>query len=52
MKSTDEKVADISLIDIRVGKVIEVWPNPKSDRLFNMKIDLGNGDIRSVGSTL
>jgi len=40
------------MLDIRVGKIIEVWKNPASEKLYNEKIDLGNGEIRSIASGL
>ena len=39
-------------MDIRVGKIIEVWKHPDSTALYCEKIDLGNGDIRNVASGL
>ena len=43
---------DISLMDMRVGQIVEVWPNPNSEKLYNEKVDLGNGEIRSIASGL
>ena len=39
-------------MDIRVGKIIEVWTHEDSKELYLEKIDLGNGDIRTVASGL
>ena len=39
-------------MDIRVGKIIEVWTHQASDQLYLEKIDVGNGDIRTVASGL
>jgi tRNA-binding EMAP/Myf-like protein len=39
-------------MDIKVGRIIDVWPNPKSENLYNEKIDIGNGEIRSIASGL
>ena len=39
-------------MDFRVGKIIEVWPNPNSEKMYNEKVDIGNGEIRSIGSGL
>lgn len=39
-------------MDFRVGKIIEVQPNPNSKTLYNEKVDIGNGEIRSVASGL
>lgn len=37
---------------MRVGKIIEVEKNPKSEKLYNEKVDIGNGEIRSIASGL
>jgi len=42
----------ISKLDIRVGKVISIHVNEKSEKLFNEEIDLGNGEIRKIASGL
>ena len=39
-------------MDIRVGKIVEVCKNPNSEKLYNEKVDIGNGEIRSIGSGL
>lgn len=38
----------LSQIDIRVGKIVEVWPHPNADALYCEKIDIGNGVIKRV----
>ena len=43
---------DLSQMDIRVGKIIHVEKNPESEKLYNEKIDIGNGDIREIASGL
>lgn len=40
------------MMDMRVGRIIEVWNNPNSDKLYNEKIDIGNGEIRGIASGL
>jgi tRNA-binding EMAP/Myf-like protein len=45
-------VPDISQMDIRVGRIVEVCKNPNSDNLYNEKIDIGNGEIRCIASGL
>lgn len=42
----------MSKVDIRVGKVINIAPNPEADKLFNEEIDIGNGEIRKIASGL
>ena len=50
--STEPVLPDISYIDLRVGRVIEIWKNPASDKLYNEKVDIGNGEIRCIASGL
>ena len=42
----------MSKVDIRVGKVISIEPNPEGDKLYNEEIDIGNGEIRKIASGL
>ena len=49
--SGDEMPA-ISKLDLRVGKIVKIWPNPDSDKLYNEEIDIGNGEIRTIASGL
>jgi aminoacyl tRNA synthase complex-interacting multifunctional protein 1 len=39
-------------MDIRVGKIIKVWPHETADKLFCEEIDLGNGEVRQIASGL
>ena len=43
---------ELSKIDFRVGKIIWVEKNPNSENLYNEKVDIGNGEIRTVASGL
>jgi len=43
---------DVTALDIRVGKIIEVWEHEASDKLWCEKIDLGEGEPRQVLSGL
>lgn len=45
-------VPDIAQMDIRVGKIVECWKHPDSDKLWCEKIDIGNGEIREIASGL
>ena len=45
-------VSDIGMMDLRVGKIVEVWKHPDSAKLYCEKIDIGNGEIRSIASGL
>lgn len=40
------------MMDIRVGKIVEVWKHPESTKLYCEKIDIGNGEIREIASGL
>ena len=39
-------------MDLRVGKIVEVWKHPESAKLYCEKIDIGGGEIRSIASGL
>ena len=43
---------DVTALDIRVGKIIEVWEHESSDKLWCEKIDLGESEPRQVLSGL
>jgi len=38
---------DLKKIDLRVGKIIEVEEHPNADKLYVLKVDLGN-EIRTI----
>jgi tRNA-binding EMAP/Myf-like protein len=42
----------LSKVDIRVGRIVEVWKNPNSDKCYNERIDIGGGVIREIASGL
>jgi methionine--tRNA ligase beta chain len=48
----DDNLHAISKLDIRVGKIVDAWPNPNSEKLYNEKVDIGNGEIRDIASGL
>lgn len=50
-KEEDEK-HPISRVDIRVGRIISIHENTKSEKLYNEEIDIGNGEIRKIASGL
>lgn len=35
-----------------MGRIVSCEVNPASDKLYNEKIDIGNGEIRSIASGL
>ena len=39
-------------MDIRVGKIVNVWKHPESEKLWCEEIDIGNGEIRKIASGL
>jgi len=51
-KKEEDDVPAISKLDIRVGKIVKIWPDEKSDKLYNEEIDIGNGEIRTIASGL
>ena len=42
----------MSKVDIRVGKIVNIFPNEQGDKLYNEEIDIGNGEIRKIASGL
>lgn len=40
------------LLDVRVGKIVEVWEHPDSDKLWCEKIDVGEEEPRQIASGL
>lgn len=43
---------NIMALDIRIGKIVQVWPHESSDKLWCEKIDLGEAEPRQVLSGL
>jgi len=39
-------------MDIRIGKIVNVWKHPESEKLWCEEIDIGNGEIRKIASGL
>ncbi len=50
--STESSEVDASALDIRVGKIIEVWEHAESDKLWCEKVDLGESQPRQILSGL
>lgn len=40
--------ADFSKLDLRVGKILEVEPHPNADKLYCLKVDIGEKVISLV----
>ncbi|KAK7249957.1 tRNA binding protein [Aureococcus anophagefferens] len=49
---SDEKVADFSKIDLRVGTIVSAWNHPDSDKLIVEEIDIGEDEPRQIVSGL
>ncbi|CAJ1955125.1 unnamed protein product [Cylindrotheca closterium] len=43
---------DVSALDIRVGKILKVWPHPDAEKLFCEEIDVGEEKPRQIASGL
>jgi aminoacyl tRNA synthase complex-interacting multifunctional protein 1 len=43
---------DVSALDIRVGKILKVWPHPEAEKLFCEEIDVGEDQPRQIASGL
>lgn len=41
-----------SKCDLRVGRIVECAPHPDSDKLYKEKVDVGEGELRDIGSGL
>jgi methionyl-tRNA synthetase len=41
-------VDPVAQLDLRVGRVVEVRPHPDADKLYAMRVDLGEGEPRSI----
>lgn len=47
------KLADLSLLDIRVGKVVEIGRHPEADGIFVQQVDVGDAaGPRTIASKL
>lgn len=47
-----EGPAAFELLDVRVGKIVEAWEHPDSDKLWCEKIDVGEEEPREIASGL
>lgn len=52
VKSGVAKELDVTALDIRVGKIIEVWEHESSEKLWCEKVDLGEDKPRQILSGL
>ncbi len=51
-KKAEIEPADFDKIELRVGKVLSCERHPAADKLFVLKVDLGQGDVRQIVSGL
>jgi methionine--tRNA ligase beta chain len=47
-----EEVPPFALLDVRVGKIVEAWVHPDSDKLWCERIDVGEEEPREIASGL
>jgi len=47
-----EEVPPFALLDVRVGKIVEAWEHPDSDKLWCERIDVGEEEPREIASGL
>ena len=47
-----EETPPFALVDLRVGKILEAWEHPDSDKLWCEKIDVGEPEPREIASGL
>ena len=45
-------IDDFKKLDLRVGKVLSCERHPDADKLFILKVDLGDGEVRQIVSGL
>ena len=39
---------DFSKVDLKIGKVLEVAEHPNADKLYVLKVDIGEGEVRQL----
>jgi len=44
--------APFELLDVRVGRIVEAWEHPDSDKLWCEKVDVGEAEPREIASGL
>ena len=50
--SADEGPPPFAMVDLRVGKILEAWEHPDSDKLWCEKVDVGEAEPREIASGL
>ena len=51
-KAPVDEVHPMSVVDIRVGKITNVWEMEGKDKMYAEEIDMGNGETRTIASGL
>mmetsp|Transcript_106955 Transcript_106955/g.255249 ORF Transcript_106955/g.255249 Transcript_106955/m.255249 type:complete len:863 (+) Transcript_106955:64-2652(+) len=51
-KAEERPLEDFSRLNIKVGKIVKVWPHPNAEKLYCEEIDLGEGQVRTIASGL
>ena len=51
-KAPVDDVHPMSVVDIRVGKIVKVWAMEGKDKMYAEEVDMGNGEIRTIASGL
>ncbi len=39
---------DFKRVSLKVGKILEVTDHPNADKLYLMKVDIGNNEVRTI----
>lgn len=47
-KPQEDNRDPFSFIDVRIGKIVKVWPHPNAEKLYCEEIDIGNNTIKRV----
>ena len=48
----DRPLNDVARLNLKVGKIVEAWEHPESEKLWCEKIDVGEGELRQIASGL
>ena len=52
VKAAPEEPGPFALLDVRVGKIVEAWEHPDSEKLWCERIDVGEEEPREIASGL
>lgn len=51
-KPVERPLEDVSRLNIKVGKIVKVWPHPEAEKLYCEEIDVGEEKPRTIASGL